>query len=452
MNPQLQEVLFTIFVIIGLFNFVHIGLYLAGANLYDMWQFNRKRQGRTRHSKRPYLPRVSVIIPAHNEEKAIVRCLESVYANTYTNFEIIVVNDGSKDNTSKKVRSFIRRTEQAGYMGRKPRSFRLERRTLPPRATKVLTTLVDQPNAGKGAAVNNGIKNHAKGSLIMTLDADSILHPEAIERAVSYFKNPKIVGVAANVRIMDEPTVLGLLQKFEHMIGYRSKKFYTVTNSEFIVGGVASTYRRGIMRKVGLYDTDTMTEDIGLSMKVTDLGNRQHKIVYAVDVVAMTEGVQTFKQLLRQRYRWKMGILQNLLKHRHMIFNNDIKYSRMLTMYRIPVAFISELLLLLQPLFISYVLYLTFLYQTTGLIIGAYLVVTLYSLWTIWPDEHANARRKISLSIYGPVLYFIFYIMDAIQVYSIIKCLFNPKLVRRMTEQDGTWISPDRSGAHVQIA
>src|SRR5206468_1640829 len=140
--------------------------------------------------------------------------------------------------------------------------------------------------------------------LTMTLDADSALDKYAIANAVEYFRDKRVVGVAANVKIMQQHSVLGMLQKFEHMIGYRSKKFYTLTNSEFILGGVASTYRYETLKRVGFYDTDTATEDIGLSLKIVSEGNKKQRIVYAANVVASTEGVQSYKALFRQRYRW----------------------------------------------------------------------------------------------------------------------------------------------------
>jgi biofilm PGA synthesis N-glycosyltransferase PgaC len=258
-----------------------------------------------------------------------------------------------------------------------------------------------------------------------------------------------VVGVAANVRVMDSLTILGLLQKFEHMIGYRSKKFNSIINAEFIVGGVASTYRREIMQEVGFYSTDTMTEDLGLSLKITALGNREHRLIYAADVVAMTEGVQTFKQLLRQRYRWKMGMLQNLIKNKQLFANNDVAFSRTLTMYRIPMAFLGEVLLMLEPFVWIYLIYLSIAFHTPALFAGAYVTITLYVLWNLWPDEHTSLKRKVSLSFYAPILYFIFYIMSLIQIISIFRCLANPKRLARKTKENGTWISPERSGQAV---
>jgi cellulose synthase/poly-beta-1,6-N-acetylglucosamine synthase-like glycosyltransferase len=287
----------------------------------------------------------------------------------------------------------------------------------------------------------------------MTLDADCILRPDAIKNAVQYFDDPKIVGVASNVRLADNHSTLGVLQQFEHLIGYRSKKFYTITNCEFIVGGVASTYRREVIEQVGFYGTDTQTEDIGLSMKVVALGNRDNRIVYASDVVAMAEGAHSFKALLKQRYRWKMGSLQNLLIHVRLLFNPRKKYSPSLTFYRLPMAFFSEFMLLMQPVVIGYIIYLSIVYHTIGLFLGAYLTITLYVLLTIWPDEHSTLKRKLAKSLYAPFLYFAFYIMDTVQVIAIIRCLFNPKMIARQTaEQQAAWTPPSREGVQAQFS
>ncbi len=182
-------------------------------------------------------------------------------------------------------------------------------------------------NVGKGAALNAALRRHARGQFVMTLDADSIIAPDAITNALSYFDDPYVAGVAANVQILEETTALGILQRFEHMIGYRSKKLYSLLNCEFVVGGVASTYRMRVLRKVGFYDTDTLTEDIGLSAKITSLGNRRFRMIYGADVVAKTEGVLTFRALAKQRYRWKYGSIQNLIKYRGMMLNPSRRYT-----------------------------------------------------------------------------------------------------------------------------
>lgn len=431
----MQDILIYIFIVVGGINFLHLVLFVIGANVYDIKAVRQARRNRVHAKNRnwqayyklrgiePGFNRlVTVVLPAHNEELAIEHCLDSIRNNTYRRVETIVHDDKSTDSTARIVRAYKKR-----YPGMQ------------------LRLVSRRKNVGKGAGVNYCIKKYAKGDFVMTLDADCLLDPDAIKNAVRYFDDPNIVGVAANVKILETPTVLGLLQRFEHMIGYRSKKFYTLTNCEIIVGGVASTYRREVLHAVGYYDTDTQTEDIGLSMKIVARYGSSSRIVYAADVLAMTEPVQTFRDLMKQRYRWKLGMIQNLVKHRSLVGNISGVYSKMLTLYRLPIAFMSEVALMLEPIIIGYVVYLSIMNHSTMLFVGAYLTITLYVLLGIWPDEHLNRKQKFSQSLYAPTMYFIFYIMDIVQIAAIFKVISNPKKVLRKGYAESSWISPTRA-------
>lgn len=420
---------FYVFAVVSTLYVVHFGVYLVGANFYDIWQF-RRRHHLARKGYEGNFELVTVLIPAHNEEKVIVRCLDSVCTNTHRNLQIIVVDDASVDITGRLVKDYILRHPE-----------------------RDITFVRRRKNVGKGAALNYALRRHAQGEFVMTLDADSILDRHAIENAVSYFVDPSIVGVAANVRIIEEPSVLGILQKFEHMIGYRSKKTYSLSKSEFVVGGVASTYRMDVLREVGYYDTDTLTEDIGLSIKIIDSrGNRNHRIVYGCDVSAMTEGVESFRGLLKQRYRWKYGSLQNVVKYRHLMFNRHRRFTRRLTFYRLPMVILSELALLLAPVVWAYVAYICFHEHSLQLVIGAYLTITAYTFINLWFDEHTKGWDRIRLSFYAPALYFVFYIMDVIQFVAVTRCL--ARLHRLLTGKDknSTWVSPERVGRQVALS
>lgn len=421
-----EELLFYIFAGASTLYVVHFGIYLIGANFYDMWQFRRQHQLLLRPAKNDAL--VTILIPAHNEQLVIARCLDSITKSTYRNLQIIVVDDASKDLTSKLVRD---------YSARHP--------------SWNIRTLRKRRNVGKGAALNHALRRLAKGEFVMTVDADSVIEPDTVANAVAYFDDPTIVGVAANVRLMEEHTVLGILQKFEHMIGYRSKKTYSITKSEFVIGGVASTYRMSVLREVGYYDTDTLTEDIGLSIKIISLkGNRHQRIVYAADVSALTESVQSFRGLLKQRYRWKYGSLQNVVKYRHLMFKSDRKHHTLrLTWYRLPMAIVSEIVLLLTPLMWGYVLYLSFATDNLQLIMGAYLTITVYVFINLWFDEHIRGMHRVRLSLYVPIMYVVFYIMDIVQFAAAIRCLAQGR--RLVTGKDGvsTWVSPRRTGRQV---
>ncbi|MDE8585791.1 glycosyltransferase family 2 protein [Arthrobacter sp. NQ4] len=436
---------FWLFAGVSILYVVHFGLYLAGANFYDIWQQRRKGLSGVRLPT-PYQPEcaatatwhrraipevpglVSIVIAAHNEEAVIVRTLDSIRRSTYPLFEVLVADDASGDLTGRLVRDY-----QLRHPAMDLRIVRMHR------------------NVGKGAALNTVLRRFARGQFVMTLDADSVIQPDAITRALSYFDDPYVAGVAANVQIMEETTALGILQRFEHMIGYRSKKLYSLLNCEFVVGGVASTYRMRVLRKVDFYDTDTVTEDIGLSAKITHLGNRRFRMVYGADVVAKTEGVLTFRALAKQRYRWKYGSIQNLIKYRSMTLNPSRRYSRTLAYYRMPTAVLSEFTLLVSPLAWTYAVYWSLATYTPALIIGSYATITAYTLLTVLMDENLSPRERTRLCMYAPTAYFLFYIMDLVQLAAAVRCIVrSPGLVRR--PEINTWKSPQRAGSVAVIS
>ncbi|HSD55983.1 MAG TPA: glycosyltransferase family 2 protein, partial [Candidatus Saccharimonadales bacterium] len=435
--------------IYGLINFVHISLYISFANLYDILHMRRKKQLRKNpEAKETFNPKVTVLIPAHNEQLGIIRCLETVSKSTYKNISIVVIDDASSDRTSRLVREFINKHSSRVSSrfvlkdGKTKREYFRTESNIPP-----ICLLTRPVNSGKASGLNYALKYAVDDGLTMTLDADSALDPKAIQNAVNYFRDPKVVGVAANVKVMSGHNVVGMLQKFEHMIGYRSKKFYTMTNCEFVIGGVASTYRYNVLKEVGFYDTDTATEDIGLSTKIAAHGNRDWRLVYASDVVASTEGVQSFKALLKQRYRWKLGTLQILFKYRYLLGNLDRKYSRSLTWYRFPMAFFSEIMLVLQPFLLAFVILSALGHHSLSALMGGYFTITLYVLWSLWPDEHYSVKEKLMLSMYAPVMYFIFFLMDFVQVNAIFKCLANYRQFTKLERRNVTWVSPERVGS-----
>jgi cellulose synthase/poly-beta-1,6-N-acetylglucosamine synthase-like glycosyltransferase len=438
-------VIFWLFAGVSILYVVHFGLYLVGANFYDIWQQRRKGRRRVRLPiqyeaecaatatwTRRALPEVpglvSIVVAAHNEEPVIVRTLDSIRRSTYRSFEVFVADDASTDLTGRLVRDY-----QVRHPGMNLRIVRMRK------------------NVGKGAALNSVLRRHARGQFVMTLDADSIINPDAIANALTYFDDPYVAGVAANVQILEETTALGILQRFEHMIGYRSKKLYSLLNCEFVVGGVASTYRMRVLRKVNFYDTDTLTEDIGLSAKITSLGNRRFRMIYGADVVAKTEGVLTLRALAKQRYRWKYGSMQNLIKYRGMTFNPSRRYTGTLTYYRMPMALLSEFTLLVSPLAWTYAVYWSLVTRTPALILGAYVTITAYTLLTVWMDENLTGRERTRLSIYAPTAYFLFYIMDLVQLTAAVRCIARSRGLFRRPEIN-TWKSPERAASVVVVA
>lgn len=395
---------------------------VAGASFYDIAEY-KKLKIRLKHphsNANKYKPLISIVIPAFNEEKVIARCLSSIKKSSYKKYEVIVSDDASKDGTVSVVEKLL---ANKGY-------------------TK-FSILKNKKNRGRGGAINKGIKK-STGALIIAMDADCIIEKDSFKNAVAHFSNPKINALAANVKIKPHMSVLGLLQQFEYITSFRSKKFNSLVNAEYIVGGAGAVYRKSILDKTNGFDESKLTEDIDLSLRIATLGNKEFVLKYASDYAVITEHVPTYKGLFSQRYRWKLGSLQALFASRRIFFSKDKKYSKYLTWYRLPMVIWSEITLLLEPLVLTYFIILAIVLNTPVLFIVSWAALILMLFFAIWGDDMLTTRQKLRFTMFMPIMYLLYYILSFIQIIAIIKSLINYKKITGKTEIKGTWISPER--------
>ena len=411
--------------ILSLLNFVRILVMLIGSDLYDIRQIVKSHSYKQR--TRAYRPLISIIIPAYNEEMGVIRTINSVLANDYPNKQIIVIDDGSHDKTLPMLRSYQRKLSGT-------------------------FTVVHQQNAGKAAAINRAVSRWAKGSLVMVVDADSLLKSDAISNMVCHFRNRKVIAAASNVKVIPSRKVLGIAQRFEYLISYRMKRALTVSNMEYIVGGVGSTFRRSVIVKTGLYDTDTMTEDIDLTVKlIREYGNKSYKIHYAADSVAYTEHVLNFKSLVRQRFRWKYGRMQTLLKNQALFFSKSKKYDKRLTWYQLPYAIIGEIVLMLEPLLVGYIAVVTCLYADLSSMLSVYAIVTGFVFLMLLGEETESTRTKLVLALALPATYLLMYVLTAAEFVALIQSVRNRKQLFSRTMENASWEHVERSGKAVTL-
>ena len=147
------------------------------------------------------------------------------------------------------------------------------------------------------------------------------------EKLVACSRDPRIIASSSNVNILPNGTPLGLVQRYEYLICHQMKKAHNAFNVEYIIGGIGSMFRRSVLDEVGFYDTNMMTEDIDLTMKIiARKGSRDRSIAFAHDSIAYTEAVPSFRSLVAgQRYRWKYGRLQTFYKNHRLFFSTDEK-------------------------------------------------------------------------------------------------------------------------------
>lgn len=408
--------------ILGIVNVLRLGALSIGADIYDARRLFRAIPLKSRK------PSIAIIIPAHNEEVCIERTVKSVMANTYARKRVVVVDDGSTDRTL----ALLKRLKKKEPLGN--------------------LTIVHQKNGGKATAINNALMNHVAGcSLVMVLDADSILEPTAISLMVAHFEDTRVVAAAANVKVIHGMQPLTIAQRIEYVISHRMKRALTTYNMEYIIGGVGSTFRKNIVQKVNYFDTDTMTEDIDFTVKIINKqGNKKNRIVFAADVIAYTEGVLKFKSLIRQRFRWKYGRMQTFYKNRNLFFSKDRRHTKLLTWTYLPFTLFSEVLLLIDPALIIAVLALAVM---SGGVFGfalVYLITTAFFVINILADDSEQFREKMRLMTVMPFAYFLIIIMSFVDFLALLQSIAK---IRGISSgiSTGHWQHVERIGKNISL-
>ena len=236
-----------------------------------------------------FKPAVTVIIPAYNEEKVIEQTVRSALASDYPRLRTIVVDDGSKDGTSRVVQEKFAREIAAG---------------------KVL--LLTKTNAGKAEALNYGLK-YTTDEIYVGIDADTVIAPTAISLLVPHFADPRIAAVAGNAKVGNRVNLWTRWQALEYITSQNfERRALNVFGAVSVVPGAIGAWRTAAVREAGGYHTDTVAEDADLTMSLLEAGFR---VVNEDRALAFTEAPTNASGLMRQRFRWSFGILQAIWKH-----------------------------------------------------------------------------------------------------------------------------------------
>jgi len=229
-------------------------------------------------------PPVTVLIPAYNESKTIEKTLASAIALDYPRLQIIVIDDGSADDTAEKAR----RTGVA---------------------------VLRQKNAGKANALNNGI-GHAKGEFIATLDADSQVAPDALRHMLGYFQDPKVMVVTPTMKVVGGEGTLVRLQKAEYLFSNFMTKIFSLLDSIMVTPGPFSLYRASVFMELGGFDETSHTEDNEMALRIQ---SKNYLIRSSHNAVVYTKVPDNLGALFRQRKRWYAGYVENLRKYSGLI-------------------------------------------------------------------------------------------------------------------------------------
>ncbi len=236
-------------------------------------------------------PFMSIIVPAYNEEKTIVNCIQSLQSLDYANYETIIVDDGSTDKTYQQ--AIQSKTEK--------------------------TKIIHQENKGKANALNAGIQQ-SRGDIVLTVDADTILEKQALRKiAYRFATNDAIGAVAGNVKVKPEPKLINNLQSAEYTTGINLvRKSQSILGCVMIVPGPVAALKRDAIEKAGYFSDETFAEDFDITLNILKSGSR---IEYEEESLAFTDAPKNVEDIVKQRRRWYRGMIQVLDKHRNMYLN-----------------------------------------------------------------------------------------------------------------------------------
>jgi cellulose synthase/poly-beta-1,6-N-acetylglucosamine synthase-like glycosyltransferase len=281
------------------------------------------------------LPPVSILVPAYNEGETIEAALRSLVDTDYPAFEIIVVDDGSKDDTYEKAKPF-----EGTY-------------------DRCRVRVYTKPNGGKWSALNYDF-HRSTSELVLCVDADSRLEPQALGRLVARMSDPQVVAVAGQVRVRNRVNLLTRLQALEYVIANGLVRMaQSLTGTVLVVPGPIGLFRRAALEEVyirfgngqhlskpgevdGPFEGDTFAEDFDLSLALLSLGG---DCVYEPHAVSQTKAPDWTFRLISQRYRWCRGTIQVLRKYwRRCRAERDLRRPRLLAW--LGVTYALELLVL----------------------------------------------------------------------------------------------------------
>jgi cellulose synthase/poly-beta-1,6-N-acetylglucosamine synthase-like glycosyltransferase len=331
---------------------------LLASAAFELREHNREARGPTqRLVSTPLIPRVTVLVPAHNEEAVIVQTVTSALALDYPDLEVVVVNDGSTDNT---LGSLIQRYELRPEPRPAPRALS----TAPVRAVYASAIhpgliVIDKTNGGKADALNAAI-SYATGSLVCSIDADTVIEPDALDLLVRPFiNNDETIAAGGTVRVANGCELrharvvdrraprnwLAAIQAIEYPRAFLFGRLgWNRLGGNVIISGAFGLFDRDLILRAGGYAEDTVGEDMELVLRLRRVAyeeGRRHRVFFLPNPVAWTEAPETVRTLARQRNRWHRGLADVLWRHRRVI--GRPKYGVMGTVV-LPYYFLLELL------------------------------------------------------------------------------------------------------------
>lgn len=358
------EIFFVLY-LLGYSTFLFLSVVVGGSELFE----NVKRKRLRNEIKHDFYVPITVVVPAYNEEVTICKTVESLLNLDYRIYEIVVVNDGSKDETAQRVIEHF----QLHEVKRPIRKQLLcqDKLSVYENAigAQIPITLINKVNGGKADAINMGI-NASRYPYFVCMDADSILERDALKKiAVPMLENQNVVAVGSMIRISNDCTfkngqmveqrlpkkLIPAFQVLEYERSFlASRILLDKFNANLIVSGAFGLFRKDAVIRVGGYQNGSMGEDMELIMKLHAYHRANklpYRIKYAYEAVCWTQAPERFRDLLKQRKRWHLGLYQSLKAHVSLLNTGSYLYYLIYELFSPFIELVGILVTLLAAAF-----------------------------------------------------------------------------------------------------
>ena len=281
----------SVFDILSIFVFMYpagmaVYWFMAGA-CYYLFKEGKLNEPISRYMPSHDVPMISLMVPCYNEGDNLDESIPHLLQLRYPNYELIFINDGSKDNTGEIIDRWAAKEKKI--------------------------TALHQENQGKASALNHGL-TIAKGKYVACIDGDAVLDYYALDYMVQALeKDPKYAATTGNPRVRNRSTILGRLQvsEFSSIIGL-IKRAQGLMGTIFTVSGVCCLFRKDVMEEIGGWSTNMITEDIDISWKIQIAG---YNIMYEPRALCWVLMPESMKGLYKQRLRWAQGGAETIIKY-----------------------------------------------------------------------------------------------------------------------------------------
>ncbi|KNE86323.1 poly-beta-1,6-N-acetyl-D-glucosamine synthase [Aggregatibacter aphrophilus] len=408
----------SVFDILSIFVFMYpagmaVYWFMAGA-CYYLFKEGKLNEPISRYMPKHDVPMISLMVPCYNEGDNLDESIPHLLQLRYPNYELIFINDGSKDNTGEIIDRWAAKEKKI--------------------------TALHQENQGKASALNHGL-TIAKGKYVACIDGDAVLDYYALDYMVQALeKDPKYAATTGNPRVRNRSTILGRLQvsEFSSIIGL-IKRAQGLMGTIFTVSGVCCLFRKDVMEEIGGWSTNMITEDIDISWKIQIAG---YNIMYEPRALCWVLMPESMRGLYKQRLRWAQGGAETIIKYFPKIWH--WKNRRLWPMYI--EYFVTAIWAVLWVLFALFTLGQKFIFgidiENMGLFETNISVMFFAFFLQCILSLYIDSRYERDLLRYGLSCIWYPYIYWLLNTVTLLVGI--PKAIFRNKSKFAVWTSPDR--------